>query len=118
MDYLAILLIRFYQRFISPYKGFRCAHAVVHGGESCSHAVLAIVKADGLWGGYRKIRARMRACKQAYLMLEQSAPKDRRENNESRCDCCDPSAGCDITSCGGRGKSCDASELSCDCWPF
>ncbi|QPB85607.1 hypothetical protein CWC22_021600 [Pseudoalteromonas rubra] len=29
-DYLAILLIRFYQRFLSPYKGFRCAHAVVH----------------------------------------------------------------------------------------
>lgn len=25
-----------YQNFISPYKGFSCAHRVVHGGDGCS----------------------------------------------------------------------------------
>lgn len=29
---LALLLIGAYRRWLSPYKGFRCAHAALHGG--------------------------------------------------------------------------------------
>ncbi|WP_194866988.1 membrane protein insertion efficiency factor YidD [Pseudoalteromonas sp. PPB1] len=105
MDYLAILLIRFYQRFLSPYKGFRCAHAVVYQGTSCSQAVLDIVKKDGVWLGYQQIKSRMHACEQAYITLQQSDNQDKRKNKESRCDCGDPCAGCDIASCGGREKA-------------
>ncbi|HGY9588887.1 TPA: membrane protein insertion efficiency factor YidD [Vibrio harveyi] len=28
MSKLVLALIRFYQRYLSPHKGFRCAHAV------------------------------------------------------------------------------------------
>ncbi|MEM5550874.1 membrane protein insertion efficiency factor YidD [Pseudoalteromonas neustonica] len=44
MKYLALLLIRFYQKRISPYKGFRCAHAALHQGVSCSEAVKHIIE--------------------------------------------------------------------------
>ncbi len=36
IDSLAIAAITGYQRYLSPYKGFRCAHRVLHQGESCS----------------------------------------------------------------------------------
>lgn len=31
-----ILAIRAYQRYVSPYKGYRCAHHQLHGRGSCS----------------------------------------------------------------------------------
>ncbi|MEM7182447.1 MAG: membrane protein insertion efficiency factor YidD [Spirochaetota bacterium] len=63
---LSIYLIRLYQRFISPYKGFRCAHAAYHRGHSCSQAVIAILTKHGLWNGLSKIHLRFKHCKYAY----------------------------------------------------
>ncbi|HAZ49213.1 MAG TPA: hypothetical protein DDW76_23430 [Cyanobacteria bacterium UBA11369] len=31
-----IASIKAYQRYISPHKGFSCAHRLLYGGESCS----------------------------------------------------------------------------------
>ena len=62
MKSLAIRMIEFYQRFLSPYKGYRCAHAAYYGSLSCSEAVKQIVQREGLWGGRRQIRDRFRAC--------------------------------------------------------
>ncbi len=119
MNFLAIVLIRFYQRFISPYKGFRCAHACLHKGASCSNAVLEIVKQQGIWHGYPNIKARMYACKSAYVTLQLNTQKDqnKRKKKDNSYDCCDPSAACDVASCTGRGKNCDLPDLPCDCWP-
>jgi len=61
----AVSLIELYQRFVSPHKGFRCAHAAYHGGCSCSQAVKQIVLADGLRKGLRQIRQRFRDCQAA-----------------------------------------------------
>ncbi|MDB5806251.1 MAG: hypothetical protein JWN73_3573 [Betaproteobacteria bacterium] len=36
---LASAAIGGYQRFLSPYKGYRCAYGVVHGTHGCSEAV-------------------------------------------------------------------------------
>jgi putative component of membrane protein insertase Oxa1/YidC/SpoIIIJ protein YidD len=33
---LIVYLIIFYQKVISPVKGFSCAHRYQHGGSSCS----------------------------------------------------------------------------------
>lgn len=68
--------IRFYQRHLSPLKGFRCAHAARHGGPSCSHAVLAIVEERGLVGGWPEVRARFAACRLAYADLRAEAALD------------------------------------------
>lgn len=69
VDSAALAGIRFYQRFLSPLKGFRCAHAAVHGGESCSAAVARIVRQDGLIRGRGRIAARFQACREAHEAL-------------------------------------------------
>lgn len=58
-----------YQRWISPRKGWRCAHSVLHGGTGCSgHAKFAI-RDRGLWGAIPLIRQRLRDCKAASATL-------------------------------------------------
>lgn len=59
---MAIGLIRFYQRWISPIKGFRCAHRALHGGDSCSEAILKLVQARGVWSCLPDVRHRFREC--------------------------------------------------------
>lgn len=69
VDAAALRGIRLYQRFLSPRKGFRCAHAALTGGESCSAAVARIVREDGLIAGRERIAAQFRACRAAHGAL-------------------------------------------------
>ncbi|MFC4427486.1 membrane protein insertion efficiency factor YidD [Deinococcus navajonensis] len=73
-DRLAQSAIRFYQRHLSPHKGFCCAHAALHGGESCSAAVAQIVREDGLGRGRSRIAARFAACRAAHSALRSGSP--------------------------------------------
>ncbi len=66
---LFVWLIGIYQKHISPYKGFRCAQRVRHGGLSCSEAVRVILLEDGLWCGRSRIRQRFQECRAASLSL-------------------------------------------------
>lgn len=65
----ALTAIGAYQRYISPYKGFCCAHAAFFGGPSCSRAVRDIVQEHGVAGGWALIQARFAACRQAHAHL-------------------------------------------------
>ena len=65
-------LIRFYQLYISPHKGFCCAHRVAHGGPSCSEYARLTLKRDGAWRSWPSIRQRLRGCREAALELAQS----------------------------------------------
>lgn len=71
LDRLTLSGIRLYQRWLSPHKGFRCAHAALHGGESCSAAVARIVREEGLSRGRARTRiaARFGACREAHNAL-------------------------------------------------
>lgn len=62
--------IRTYQRYVSPHKGFTCAHLVAHGGQSCSAAVRAIVADRGVILGALPTLARFCACYQAAALLQ------------------------------------------------
>jgi len=124
MRRVTIALINFYQRCISPYKGFRCAHAALHRGDSCSAAIKKIIEEDGLFHGFGKARQRLKSCKQAYLQLLEEGGKDKEDKHRKKdkekgrwYDCCDPAAACDIASCGPK-KSCDLPDLPCDCSLF
>ena len=66
LNVLALGSIDAYQRWLSPLKGFRCAHAALFGGESCSAAVRRLVSEQGLVGGRADIAARFQTCRQAY----------------------------------------------------
>jgi|GEM_PF-1040961 len=65
----ALGLIEVYGRFLSPVKGFRCAHAALHGGASCSHAVRGVIAQHGVLGGTALIAERFAACREAYAIL-------------------------------------------------
>ena len=54
-----------YQRFISPYKGWHCAHAVLHGGASCSAYGKEAVSRHGVLRGGLLLWKRFGDCQQA-----------------------------------------------------
>ncbi|MPV36946.1 membrane protein insertion efficiency factor YidD [Georgenia subflava] len=61
--------ICFYQRRISPRKGWSCAHRVAHGGASCSQAVRELVIERGVLRSVPSTVARFFACYQAAALL-------------------------------------------------
>lgn len=62
-------LINFYQRQISPHKGFSCAYRILHRGESCSQYVKGVIQTRGLLPAIPLIRERFRDCQQASQIL-------------------------------------------------
>lgn len=58
-----------YQKYLSPHKGFSCAHRVLYGGESCSQYIKRVIAEEGLSVALDKSRQRFQACKQANLLL-------------------------------------------------
>jgi putative component of membrane protein insertase Oxa1/YidC/SpoIIIJ protein YidD len=58
-----------YQKYLSPHKGFSCAHRLLYGGESCSQYIKRVITEEGLSVALVKARPRFQACKQANLLL-------------------------------------------------
>jgi len=141
-----VLLIYFYQRFISPYKGFCCAHAVYHHGPSCSSAIKSIILESGLIKGWPAIKNRFSECKQAYLLILAEKQEDDNKKDKEKPGRCEKakdqcSGDCITAPCeflsfcrpgkggggGGKGggKDCDLNPcdgggcdtLPCDCSP-
>jgi putative component of membrane protein insertase Oxa1/YidC/SpoIIIJ protein YidD len=118
MRYLLLLLIRLYQRFLSPIKGFSCAFRAYRGGASCSTHGYRVVKRYGARVGILLIRRRMKLCGQAHAAHQRSrysvARTYRHKYQSGHCDVpCD--CGIDFNS------PCDVSDFcnvpcSCD-WP-
>lgn len=61
--------IVWYQRRLSPRKGWTCAHLVAHGGLSCSAAVRTIIGDRGLVRGSVPVVRRLAACAQAAALM-------------------------------------------------
>ena len=61
---LALAGIGAYQRFLSPYKGFRCAHHACTGGMTCSNYGLFAIREHGLRAAIPRIRERLADCSQ------------------------------------------------------
>lgn len=127
----ATSFISFYQRYISPHKGFRCAHRVYHGGQSCSAYAKTAVQSHGLGAAIPLIRQRFADCSQAADMVGSqstlSVPKssfdrseaERRQQNsncwaDAACDCA--TYGCpnpEIDDCTLL-DGCDTGASGCD----
>ena len=83
-----------YQRYISPYKGFRCAHAVLHGGSGCSGFAKDALRAQGFLAAIPLVRQRFRDCRLAYDTLcgkrdETWGKRTKRAGRQLRDACCD-----------------------------
>lgn len=66
-------VISFYQRRLSPLKGFSCAPRVLHGGDSCSQFVKDLILQLGPGAAVVPTRMRLAACREANEMLRTGA---------------------------------------------
>src|SRR5688500_3499848 len=96
---LAAWAIEAYQRFISPYKGFRCAHRAVHGRDSCSQFAKRVAIKRGLFALFPLLRRRFTECGVAAQVLDYESREQRqrrlatdhtRRSSSSNLDGCDP----------------------------
>ena len=83
---MAIASIDGYQKYISPRKGFSCAHRHLYGGESCSQYIKQLVAEEGLFAAVRASRQRFAACREANQTLRalasSSPPPDSPEPDD------------------------------------
>lgn len=66
---ISLSFIGFYQRFLSPVKGFNCAHHRLHQGDTCSNAIKKIIIENPLRDIPKLSKARFNDCKNASLEL-------------------------------------------------
>ncbi|MES2318123.1 MAG: membrane protein insertion efficiency factor YidD [Pseudomonadota bacterium] len=62
MKSIALSAIRFYQRTISPHKGFCCAYAAYSGRSSCSALGYRAIRRLGVWKGLGALDRRLEKC--------------------------------------------------------
>ena len=112
---MALAAIRFYRRFISPYKGFSCALRVATGGASCSAYGHAVIARFGLRRGLGLLQRRFELCGHAHARLRVVAPPHPRlKYQRGFCD-----GPCDVP-CHGHGHcvsldtAIDALGCACD----
>ncbi|ATQ78761.1 hypothetical protein CR152_07315 [Massilia violaceinigra] len=114
MKTLALSAIGFYQRHLSPYKGFRCAYCAYTGNASCSALGARAIRRYGVWDGIGVLQGRLQKCGVAYRRYRTAVPPApprllARPNQAGECDCsCDPSLGdaCDTASYCVDAKDC------------
>jgi putative component of membrane protein insertase Oxa1/YidC/SpoIIIJ protein YidD len=75
--YLALEAISMYQRFVSPYKGFRCAYAYHTGCASCSRLGYRAIRWRGLATGLGLLFARFDRCRAVFNRFRERAAAPR-----------------------------------------
>lgn len=74
LDGLALAAIAGYQRWISPYKGFRCAYRAHTGRCSCSQLGARAIRRFGTLDGIGVLRERLYRCGVAFRRFGKFAP--------------------------------------------
>jgi putative component of membrane protein insertase Oxa1/YidC/SpoIIIJ protein YidD len=114
MRMLALAAITLYRRWISPFKGFSCAHRVYLGGESCSDYGFRVFRDEGFRTGLSLLGRRLHACSAVHRAHSRKSPRRAGgPSNEYQTGFCDISCdGCDLGSGADMLSGCDA--CSCD----
>jgi putative component of membrane protein insertase Oxa1/YidC/SpoIIIJ protein YidD len=116
MRALALPAIRFYQRRISPYKGFACAYRVHTGRASCSVLGYRAIRRFGLWRGLAILDARLHRCGVAHRRYG-AATAPVRGSCDAPCDLpCGPDGDLPDLNCRNAARLADCCNGSCD-WP-
>lgn len=119
MKTIALLAIRSYKRYISPYKGFSCAHRVHLNGDSCSTFAIKAIDENGLFTGLIMTKNRLRECGEVHranLPPQTCVPKGQAGLVDCDCDCgrmdCGGSSCCDSATpdCNSCAPNCDMSS--------
>ncbi len=77
---IAVAAITGYQRYISPHKGFVCAHKKRNGGLSCSAYAKFCVLRYGLLVGWRKMQERFQSCAVAAQEEKDSKQEEKKKS--------------------------------------
>jgi putative component of membrane protein insertase Oxa1/YidC/SpoIIIJ protein YidD len=110
MKSLALSAIRFYQRALSPHKGFCCAYAACSGRASCSELGFRAIRRLGVWQGLGALDRRLYKC--GVAARRRAGPQRGPGRQAGFCDI----GGCDVGSCDLPGcdvRACDVP--ACDC---
>lgn len=100
---LALAAIRFYQRHLSPHKGFSCALRVATGGASCSAYGHAVIARFGLKRGLGLLQRRLALCGHVHMRTYAAAPRHpRMKYQRGFCDAPACDGPCDLP-CHGHG---------------
>lgn len=91
--------IVFYRRFVSPYKGFSCAHCAYTGGATCSAYGHRVIARYGVFTGLQLLRRRLQRCGDIYRQHIQAtgSPSITSLHRKTQAGFCD--VGCDVGAC-------------------
>ena len=117
LRFIAVKGIRFYQKYLSARKGYKCAHGVLHQDGTCSSIILNIVKNNSISKWRNLISAQFDSCKSAKVTIDKKREEDKKKDkNCGRNACSDLS--CDSSSCISTkkcGKMDDCTpDMNCD----
>lgn len=117
-----LYLIKLYQTYISPRKGYCCAYGALYKNGSCSVRVSDIIQSDGLISGGPKIKNQFVLCTEAYEAIKDNNKVRKERKKKDKYEWCDFSNACEIVNCiptpgkWCRGNPADAGcDLPCDC---
>ena len=124
MNKLALFLIKLYQRYVSPKKGYCCAYGALYNNGSCSVRVSHIIKEKGVFNGWTQIKHQFAMCSEAYEVIKENNKKKEKKKKDEN-DWCSPTDVCEIINCVPvpkrlcKGNSAEGDcDLPCDCSPF
>ena len=110
---LAETAIRFYQRHLSPRKGYRCSYAAAFDAPSCSAFGLELLRQHSLDRAWRELQDRFAACAMATKArkdrerdpLDKEPLRARRRflSNSTDAEGCHPMNWCDADDFGRMG---------------
>ncbi|MRW93699.1 membrane protein insertion efficiency factor YidD [Duganella sp. FT80W] len=112
MKALALAAIAFYQRYLSPLKGFSCAFRGHTGRDSCSCYGRRVIARYGVLRGLTLLNRRLTACGAVHRHHHPAPPPSRlRAHYRAQAGFCDVPS-CDVPSCDL--PSCHLPHLPCD----
>lgn len=109
---ISVSAITGYQKYLSPHKGFACAHRVLYGSDSCSQYTKRIIAKEGLKIALRKSRLRFQSCKQANLILRSQAEETEESQQEKKQQPTIPKSSCQDSFVADLGTAC--AQISCE----
>jgi putative component of membrane protein insertase Oxa1/YidC/SpoIIIJ protein YidD len=96
--YPLVFGVNFYQRFISPYKGYVCSHRVLHGKASCSQYVKEVLLQNNILTAVKLSKRRFSDCQSAYITLNRDGFIGQiggiQPLKALHCACCGTGGGC------------------------
>lgn len=97
LKFLLVISIKAYQRYVSPIKGFNCAHNHLYGEGSCSNWALSILDNKGVIALCAEMPTRIEQCNDASEKIKENSDCKKHDSDSSNVDkCCIPA---EITSC-------------------